>query len=283
MKPLDVLLILVSLLFATGLVVDQRWGPERKKHEESLRFQRNHLERITDLLRDYKKNSGRYPTMEEGLESVPGLKEATYASEFQNLAPQLKDLPFVRTPHGVPYLYENRRPTDPAKKAAFKNSPSKGDRKSERYSERLDDGVIVMSLGLMHDRERFFGQAWLDALIWFGGGLVITLAVAYIFARNRNKSAERYRGINATIIVGVAIVLSLVFLITGGHSRLSGSRHPKFEALGTRADLATEYLDILCEWCEGGVYAKSSYDAVSKQLAAEFNIKPREPELPKND
>jgi hypothetical protein len=277
MKPLDVLLILVSLLFATGLVVDQRWGPERKKHEDSLRFQREHLEKITDLLRDYQKKTGRFPTMEEGLESVPGLREATFSGDFKNLAPQLKDLPFVRTPQCVPYLYENHRGTDPSSKGAFKNSPSKGDRKAERYSERLDDGVIVMSLGLMHDRERFFGQAWLDALIWFGGGLIVTLSVAYIFARNRNKAAERYRGINATIIVGIAIVLSLVFVATGGRNRLGGSRHPKFEAMGTRADLATEYLDLLCEWCEGGVYARDAYDAVAKQLATEFGITPPQP------
>ena len=277
MKPLDVLLILVSLLFATGLVVDQRWGPERKKHEDSLKFQRKHLEKITDLLRDYQKKTGRYPTMEEGLESVPGLHEATYSGEFENLASQLKDLPYVRTPQCVPYLYENRRGADPEKRDAFKNSPSKGDRKSERYSERLDDGVVVISLGLMHDRERFFGQAWLDALIWFGGGLVVTLSVAYIFARNRNKAAERYRGINATIIVGVAIVLSLVFVATGGRTRLGGSHHPKFEAMGTRADLATEYLDLLCEWCEGGVYGREAYDAVAKQLAGEFGIAPPQP------
>jgi hypothetical protein len=283
MKPLDVLLILVSLLFATGLVVDQRWGPERKRHEESLKFQREHLEKVTDLLRDQQKKSGRYPTMEEGLESVPGLREATFSGEFKNLAPQLKDLPYVRTPQCVPYLYENRRGADAASRAAFKNSPSKGDRKAERYSERLDDGVVVISLGLMHDRERFFGQAWLDALIWFGGGLVITLSIAYIFARNRNKSAERYRGINATIIVGIAIVLSLVFVVTGGRNRLGASHHPKFEAMGTRADLATEYLDLLCEWCDGGVYARSAYDKVARQLATEFGIKAPEPSSSKNN
>lgn len=273
MKPLDILLILVLLLFGTGLIVDRQWGPERREHEKSLRFQRDHLEKVADLLRDHEKKTGRYPTMEEGLASVPGLREATFSGSFKQLAPQLAGLSGVRTPHGIPYLYENRIAAEAEGKGAFRNSPSRADRKQERYSERVDDGIVITSLGLMYDQRRVFGDAWVDALLWFGGGALLLLTVVYILARNRSRTADRYRGVNATISVGVAIVLALVFLITGGHHRLGGARtRPKFDAAGTRADLANEYLGVLSEWVEAGVYSRTAYDAVSKELAVEFGI-----------
>lgn len=277
MKPLDILLILVLLLFGTGLIVDKRWGPERREHEKSLKFQRDHLEKVADLLRAHQKKVGRYPTMEEGLESVPGLRDATFSGQFKSLAPALELLPGVRTPHGIPYLYENRRAAEAEGKGAFRNSPSRPDRKQERYSERVDDGIVVTSLGLMYDQRRVFGDAWVDALLFFGGGALLALTILYIVARNRSKTADRYRGVNATISVGVAIVLALVFLITGGHHRLGGARQrPKFDT-GTRADLATEYLDLLAGWVSAEVYSKDAYEKVSKQLASEFGIVPPVP------
>lgn len=273
MKPLDILLILVLLLFGTGLIVDRQWGPERREHEKSLKFQREHLEKVADLLRAHQKRTGRYPTMEEGLESVPGLREATFSGAFKSLAPALSELSGVRTPHGIPYLYENRRAAEAEGKGAFRNSPARADRKQERYSERVDDGIVVTSLGLMYDQRRVFGAAWIDALLWFGGGTLLVLTIVYILARNRSKTADRYRGVNATISVGVAIVLTLVFLITGGHHQLGGGRQrPKFGAAGTRADLATEYLALLAEWVAADVYSRPVYDKVSQQLAAEFGI-----------
>lgn len=281
MKPLDVLLILVSVLFVTGLIVDKKWEGPRKQHELSVGLQRDHLERVADLLRDHHERTGRYPTMEEGLESVPGLREATFTGEFKRLAPTLESLPGVRTPQGVPYLYENRKSAPNAEKGAFADSPARRDRKVGRYSERVDDGVFVTSIGLMHDVQKVFGDAWMDALLWFGGGLVFTLSLAYILMRNRNKSADRYRGINATIIVGVTIVLSLVFLLTGGQSR--GRRHLKFDTVGTRSDLAHEYLSILGEWTRAGAFDRVAYEQIASQLKLEFGLKidplpPSEPE-----
>jgi hypothetical protein len=192
MKPLDILLILVSLLFATGLIVDKTWGPARKEHEKSVQFQQRHLEKVADLIRDHHKRTDGYPTMEDGLASIPGLREATYAGSFKSLEAQLADLPFVRTPHGVPYVYENRSAAEADGKAAFKNSPVRQDRKVERYSQRIADGVFICSLGLMHDVRRVFGEAWIDALLWFGGGLVIVLTAFYVLARNRSRTADRY-------------------------------------------------------------------------------------------
>lgn len=280
MKPLDVLLILVSVLFATGLIVDKKWEGPRKQHELSVAFQRDHLERVADLLRDHHERTGRYPTMEEGLESVPGLREATFTGDFKRLAATLESLPGVRSPQGVPYLYENRKGALNAEKGAFRDSPARIDRKVERYSERVDDGVFIVSLGLMHDVRRVFGEAWMDALLWLGGGLLFTLSLAYILMRNRNRTADRYRGINATIIVGVTIVLSLVFLLTGGQSR--GRRHVKFDSVGSRADLAQEYLSILGEWTNAGAFDRAAYEKVAAQMRTEFGLRVDPLPPPKN-
>jgi hypothetical protein len=274
MKPLDVLLILVSVLFITGLISDNQLEPERREHRERVRVQRKHLDLVADYLRDYHEATGRYPTMEEGLDAIPRLRAATFSGDFARFAPALAGLPGVRTPHGVPYVYENRRDSRDEIKGAFKNSPARfDDRKVERFSRKIDDGVFVTSLGLRHDVDRVFGKAWTDALVLFVGGAVLSLVVAYVLFRNRNRDSERYRGVNATIIVGVAVVLAIVFALTGGQSRLVRTDRPlKVAEPGSRSDLAREFLELHREWATSGVLAEDAYQALAARLTTEFRL-----------
>ena len=128
MKPLDVLLILISILFATGVIVDHTWGPERREHYSTIRFQQARLDVIEEHLEEYHDVRGEYPSTEQGLEVVRGLRKALLGDEFAPAVPFLKQSSGIRTISGIPYLYENRGD----QKAAFKQSPANKDRKKKR-------------------------------------------------------------------------------------------------------------------------------------------------------
>ena len=267
MKPLDVLLILVSVLFATGVIVDHSWGPERARHRAVVRFQRHQLELIEGRLREYHEINGRYPTTEEGLDLIPGLKADLHRKEFTPARRFLKPIQGVRTIHGIPYVYENRNGSP---KGAFDASPARKDKESRRrYSRKVDDGIYVSSLGLRQDSGRVFGRAWLDALLWFGGGVIVFLAVAYIVARNR-KSGDRVRGINAMIMVGVAVLLALLVGLSGGGRLTTYTEVLPTELGGRRSDLLEEYLGLMGRFAEAGVIQPETYRQLEERLQEEF-------------
>ncbi len=265
MKPLDVLLIIISLLFATGVIVDHTWGPERRQHRSVVRFQQSQLDLIASRLREFNEKTGRYPTTEEGIEVVPGLRQALLAAEFAPAVRFLERSPGIRTIQGIPFLYENRRDV-PAE--AFDASPVARDRSARRrFSREVDQGIYLSSLGLRHDLGRVFGRAWLDALLLFSGGVIVFLAIAYIVARNR-RSGDRVRGINAMIMVGIAVLLVISFGITGG-----GLPHRQAlpAALGTwRTDLLQDYLVILRGFAARGAISKEAGTRIEATLVQEF-------------
>jgi len=267
MKPLDVLLILVSVLFATGVIVDHSWGPERARHRAVVRFQRQQLDLIKERLGEYHETTGRYPTTEEGLDVIPGLRADLHRNEFSAARAFLNPIPEVRTIYGIPYVYENRTG---APKGAYHDSPVRRPKDDkERYSRKVDQGIYVASLGLRQDSQRVFGRAWLDALLLFTGGVIVFLAIAYIVARNR-KAGDRVRGINAMIMVGVAILLALLIGISGG-GRFATPADMLPARLGSyRSDLLEEYLELMRRYSENGAIQPETYQQLAERLRAEF-------------
>ena len=281
MKPLDVLLILVSILFATGFIVDQRWGPERRQHRALVRLQQTRLELMAEGVRRFEESTGRYPTSEEGLDAVDGLRAASLKGDFEPLAATLGDKEGIREHYGIPYVYENRRDVDRAR-TVFKASPANLDRKQRRrWSRQIDDGIYVSSIGLRHDAERVFGRAWLDAVLFFFGGVILFLAVAYIIARNQ-RSGDRVRGINAMILVGVAILFSVVVALTSGRNALSSAETPPaVPSSSPRADLLEEYLGVVRSFVAAGVYDGELAAERERALRDEFGaVEPRPPPEP---
>lgn len=266
MKPLDILLILVSILFATGVIVDHTWGPERKRHRALVKYQREQLDVIQEALEAYAEKFGRYPSTAEGLEAVPGLRRRLLDEKFAESREFLRQSPAIRTIHGIPYIYENREALLPA---AFKSSPAKKDRfKRRRFSREIDDTIFVSSLGLQNDSDRVFARAWLDALLLFAGGVIVFLAIAYAFHRNR-KSGDRVRGVNAMIMVGVALLLALILGVSGG--QLTQDRGSLPERIGKhRPELAAEYLDVMREFVATEALAAEELVAREATLRAEF-------------
>lgn len=272
-KPLDVLLILVSILFATGFIVDQRWGPERRQHRTKVRFQQARLDLIADGVQHFHELEQRYPTTEEGVDVVKGLHEASLSGDFEVLKEQLDARPGVRDMYGIPYVYENRRDVEKSR-TAFRASPSNFDRKTRpRWSRRVDKGIYVSSIGLYHDAERVFGRAWLDAVLLFFGGVILFLAIAYVIARNR-RSSDRVRGINAMILIGVAILLTVVVGLTNGGKALTGTPPPTAADLasGPRVDLLEEYLAIVQSFADNGVYDPAAAQARIAALREEYGL-----------
>jgi len=267
---------LVSILFATGFLVDQRWGPERKRHRQEVRFQQARLDFIERRIREYHDRSGRYPSSEEGLEVIPGLRGASLGGEFSLLKEALTGYSGVRTLDGVPFVYENRRAardeaTGGREKGAWKASPARGDNKTRRrWSRVIDNGIYLSDIGLRHDTERVFGRAWLDALLVFSGGVIFVLAIAYTIARNR-RDGDRVRGINAVIVVGVAILLFGVLGLTNGPvlSAPDAEDQP-FLIGGRRPDLLEEYLTIHHEFVKAGVFDADVLKGRETLLRAEF-------------
>ena len=268
MKPLDVLLILVSVLFATGVIVDHSWGPERAKHRAIVRFQRHQLDLIEERLREYHASTGRYPTTEEGLDGIPKLKADLHRKEFAAARKFLKPIQDVRTIYGIPYIYENRIN---APDGAYRGSPSKGEHDRKRlYSRHVDDYIFVSSLGLRQDAGRVFGGAWLDALLYFCGGVIVFLAIAYIVARNR-KAGDRVRGINAMIMVGVAVLLALLVGVSGTGSLAKPQELLPEDGLGSyRSDLLEEYLVLMRRYAEAGAIQPEFYEQLEVRLRDEF-------------
>ncbi len=281
MRPLDILLILISILFATGLIDDHRWGPERRQHRALVRFQQAQLEVIEKNLQDYHKRTGRYPSTGEGLDVVPGLRRALLAEEFAPAVPFLEKSSGIRTIHGIPYVYENR---EGAPAGAFKASPTSADhKKRRRFWRSVDKGVVVSSLGLQQDVSRVFGRAWLDALLVFSGVVVVLLAIAYVIARNR-RGGDRVRGINAMIIVGVAVLLGIITLgFTGGGRLPGGAKSPLPETIGAwRTDLLDSFLAVQREFVAAGGLDQASYERLECTLKNEFQaagaVQPPAPE-----
>lgn len=275
-KPLDVLLILVSILFATGFLVDQRWGPERRRHRQEVRFQQARLDFVEGRIRDYHERSGRYPSSEEGLDVIPGLRDASLGGEFSSLKEALGKSAGVRTIDCIPFVYENRRSArDEAAgertQGLWKASPAHGDNKNRRrWSRVVDDGIYLSDIGLRHDTERVFGRAWLDALLVFIGGVIFVLAIAYAIARNR-RDGDRVRGVNAVIVVGVAILLSGVFALTQGPGALNSEGEGPPPLLGrARPDLLDEYLGVYRAFVTGKLFDPAVLKGREALLRAEF-------------
>lgn len=271
MKPLDVLLILVSLLFATGLIVDQTWAPERERHRDLVRLQQTQLKRIEDRLQDYHETNQRYPTMEEGLEAVKGLREDLMTGDdFRPAREFLRSLPGIRTVHGIPYVYENRLQ---GAKEAFAASPAAADQRNHRrWSKKVDDGIFVSSIGLRQDVSRVFGRAWVDALLVFSGGIGVVLGIAYAFARNRKTGGDRVRGINAMVMVGVALLLAvMVGAVGGGRAATRAASGPA--VIGARrADLLEEWCRVMRSFSTGGAYSAEHLAKQEELLRAEFGV-----------
>jgi len=279
-KPLDVLLILVCLMFATGVIVDQRWGPEREQHEQIVRFQQRRLDVIKMRLKEHEEKTGRYPTMVEGLEVVPGLRGALMSGRFGSARAFLEQSDGIRTIHGIPYVYENRD----LQPEAFADSPANQDTlRRRRWSRKVAPGIFVSSLGLRADVSRVFGRQWLDALIYFGGGVIVFLAVAYIIARNR-RSSDRVRGINAMVVVGVAGLLGIIVFVSSGPEiaqRIGGDRFA--EPLGShRSDMLIEYLAVMRSVVDKGGMDAVSFNQLEESLFDEFGI-PRTGEQDEQD
>ncbi|MFH0947187.1 MAG: hypothetical protein V2A76_18520 [Planctomycetota bacterium] len=267
MKPLDVLLILVSVLFATGVIVDHSWGPERSRHRAIVRFQRHQLDLIAERLQEYHENTGRYPTTEEGLDVIPRLKADLHRREFAAARKFLKPIQDIRSIHGIPFVYENRNNAPPG---AYRGSPAKGERDLKRvYSRKIGMGIYLSSIGLRQDSGRVFGGAWLDALLYFCGGVIVFLAIAYIVARNR-KSGDRVRGINAMIMVGVAVLLALLIGISGTGNLTKLEETLPEEMGGYRSDLLQEYLALMKRFAEAGAIQPEYYQQLETRLRDEF-------------
>ena len=276
MKPLDVLLILVSILFATGVIVDHSWGPERRQHKAIVAFQQDRLDVIADALEDHYRQHGDYPATEDGLEVVDGLRDQLLEDEPSRRF--LEASPGIRTIHGLPYLYENRRssPND-----VFARSISQHDRKpNRRYSRKIDKGVFVSSIGLESDLSRVFGRAWLDALLLFGGGVIAFLALAYVVARNKKASGDRVRGINAMIMLGIAVLLTLTIAVSGGGNRAKGSDLLPTRLGGYRGDLFDLQFGILRSFRDGGAYDAVRLGALEARVRAEFEDAGAQPPKP---
>jgi hypothetical protein len=268
-KPLDVLLILVCLMFATGLIVDRRWGPEREQHERVVRLQQQQLDVIQKRLLEFNDKTGRFPTNEEGLEIVPHLRGALMSGRFTEARAFLETSDGIRCIYGIPFVYENRqgRPAE-----AFELSPANHDAaRKRRWSRVVAPDVVVSSLGLRKDVNRVFGHQWLDALLYFGGGAIVFLSIAYIVARNRG-SVDRVRGINAMVVVGVAALLALIVGISSGGEiaqRIGGGSFGAPVGM-RRGDLLSEYLAVLQSFADRGGFDPAAREQLEATLRAEF-------------
>lgn len=267
MKPLDILLILVSLLFATGVIVDSAWGPERREHRSVIRLQQKRLEMASDSLKVFAKKTGGYPTTEEGLDIVPGLRKKLLKDEFKHASDVVSQKSGIRTIYGIPFLYENRQGQEGD---LFSSSPADEDRKKKRrYSRKVDKGVFISSLGLRSDVGRVFGEAWLDALLVFSGGIMAFAVLAYIITRNR-RAGDRVRGVNAIILVGIAVLLLITVAISKGTGGSTLEEKLPDQVGAYRVDLLEEYLATLHGFAEQGVYDPADLSLLEEKLQAEF-------------
>ncbi|MBL8767139.1 MAG: hypothetical protein JNL94_07240 [Planctomycetes bacterium] len=268
MKPLDALLILVCLLFSTGVIVDRRWADERAQHRMWVEFQQEALDLVERRLQTFEQKNGRFPTMAEGLSVVPKLRDDLMKGKFAPAQAFLRQFDDVRTIQGIPYVYENRRE---AQKGAFDASPQSQDRKKNpRFSRKIADGVVVSSLGLMSDSQAAFGPMWVDALLILAGGIVLLVTLGYAIARNR-RSTDRVRGVNAMIILGVAVLLTILIVVT---NVTSSTRTKSFERLGAvgvlRQDLLEDYLALRQKFVADGGLDAALAAQEAETLRAEF-------------
>lgn len=265
MKPLDVLLILVSILFATGVIVDHSWGPERRQHKAIVRFQQDQLDRIEEALKEHHRRHGAYPSTEEGLDAVDGLRDELL--EDDEARAFLSRSEGVRTIHGLPYLYENR---EEGKHDAYAASIAEEDRKPRRrFSRKIDRGVFVSSLGLKSDLARVFGRAWLDALLLFAGGVIAFLVLAYVFLRNKQEG-DRVRGVNAMIMVGIFALLTITIAVSEGGRGSRGEDALPARLGAYRADLLDAHFDVLRSFRDQGVYDPPALERLEAAVHAEF-------------
>jgi hypothetical protein len=268
-KPLDALLILVCLLFSTGVIVDRRWAPERREHKLRVEFQQAALDLVARRLKSYGEHQGRYPTTAEGLSVVPNLRTELMKGKFAPARAFLERFPDVRTIQGIPFVYENRRD---APKGAFDASPQLDDRKKDpRFSRKIADGIVVSSLGLRSKVQTEFGPMWLDALLILSGGAVLLLTLAYAIARNR-RSTDRVRGVNAMIILGVAVLLTILVALTNVAQKTQDDEG--FARLGqvgaARQELLDEYLEVRQKFADAGGLDPEVVRQEAELLRAEF-------------
>lgn len=268
MKPLDALLILVCLLFSTGVIVDRRWAHERAQHRTWVEFQQEALDLIERRVRGFEEKNGRFPTTAEGLSIVPSLRNELMKGKFAPAQTFLRQFEDVRSIQGIPYVYENRRE---APKGAFDASPQLQDRKKNpRFSRKIADGIVVSSLGLLSDSQAAFGPMWVDALLILSGGAVLLLTLGYAIARNR-RSTDRVRGVNAMIILGVAVLLTILIAVTNVTSTTKSDGFARLGAVGVlRQDLLDDYLALRQQFVAAGGLDPTVASTEAEALRAEF-------------
>ncbi len=226
---------------------------------------------------------GSYPSTEEGLEPVEGLRDDLLSDDESR--DFLARSPGIRTVHGLPYLYENRRALPNDRYAA---SIAQQDRKPRRrYSRKVDKGIFVSSVGLRSDLSRVFGRAWLDALLLFAGGVIAFLALAYVFLRNKREGGDRIRGINAMIMVGIAALLTLTIAVSERGRGPGGDAALPERLGGYRADLFEAHFAVLRRLADAGAYDPVALERLERTVRAEFEaagaLPPREPDDPGTD
>lgn len=259
MRNLHFLHIIVCVLLLAGLLRIGEWERSlRLSHDKfMLDMSEKQLSTISDLLNVYHARTGRYPTTDEGLLTVPELVALVRASgdtESPHHRWRMNEAGIL-SPWGEPYVYENGR-------------NDWGDGKS---SISLHNGIYIWSLAAQRAQRHY--ETWSP----WPGRVVAVLALGAILSlaafirgtiRAGRSAGSAYGAISRTalhLVSGVGLgaliilVLAPVLGVTICYVSYVGNRR-------RTPELTREYLSLMIGFRARGVISEATYAKIEAAM-----------------
>ncbi len=270
------------LLGIWSLVIAGWWlkvTEPRSGARHAVQLTGNQVNCVADMLREYARREGRYPTNDEGLGVFTASEDGVVADWKEGFSPArglghgfrgLAPVPGgIEDWHGILLMYENRAGL-PAE--AFASSPA------DRYAgtgscARVDSGVFVYSLSaleLVDSVRKADARALLCAVLW-GPAALFCFTMAVIGPRKRPSRAARIgarirqRGGNAALALGLVLVGGLTCMETMVIACYPGT----VLAMRRRPGKIAKYTQLLEEFHSRGVIREETYKKLKEVISEE--------------
>ena len=265
-------ILLATVIFVGGLAAiytkDRSLGLRNRGYV--LRSTRRQLDGIADYLRAYHKQTGRYPTNDEGLLVVKPLVKACAADEFGKSPVSICRVGQggILSLWGEPYIYENRRGLDVRKFAGF---PAAG-----HISVMVDDGIYVSCLGA--ERSYRVYAYWNPLLKWSAGGvLLVTLALCLLPSLVSFQFRVREFGAFRAVAGGLAgALLNAIVPLFVGLVAFPAFVRSCYAASPYRVrspELTKDYVRVIAKYRDRGVISETSYNKLIKALDHDSEVR----------
>lgn len=226
-----------------------------------------HLLLIKGHLIQFENQNGRYPTNDEGLSVLDGLrtKIKELDIEYDNSYYEMRNGEIRRfdseilSPWYVPFIYENRRGQN---ENMFSESPVNNDH-GENYSVRVDEGIFVYSSGAIDS----FKTYTLFKMRLYKGYCFFAFTYVLVFFLFISVLTKKFQG----ILIALSVSVYGYFINVGSMVRSTCYATDVFSKY-EHIDKAEVYVELLNKYHDAGVISDETY-AKRLKIMEELSIR----------